>query len=484
MSVESVIRDKGEHVEYPVSSTLSFPTESIPYVLRTLDAIIILLCCVTGAIGYHLLIGGPLEVLPSCCVGVLASLIYISRMNGSSHYELQESAKPQLEVQAILVCWFSTGLLLTLIAFLLKIGATYSRGVFIMFYVLVPIALLASRKAWKTTLAHASATKAIGSDTILIGDATEIAALQKDDLIAFCGAPEVRRFALGESGDGPDGSSTDVAAVSSAAEFARQHNCRQILLALPWNDAGRIEFIKDQVKSLPVALRLVPDRSVRALSDNTWSNRKSAPTIELQRVPLDALQRFCKRFMDVVLGSLGLIFFLPLMALAAIAIKLDSPGPIIFRQTRRGFNGKQFAILKFRTMRVQDNGPIVVQAKRDDTRVTTIGRLLRSSSIDELPQLLNVLAGDMSLIGPRPHALAHDNYFEVMLSDYAFRHNVKPGITGWAQCNGARGATPTKEHIAERVRLDLWYINNWSIWLDLLILMRTALEIVRKRNAY
>jgi undecaprenyl-phosphate galactose phosphotransferase/putative colanic acid biosynthesis UDP-glucose lipid carrier transferase len=135
-------------------------------------------------------------------------------------------------------------------------------------------------------------------------------------------------------------------------------------------------------------------------------------------------------------------------------------------------------------MRVQENGSSVVQAKRDDTRVTTIGRLLRASSIDELPQLLSVLRGEMSLIGPRPHALAHDNYFEVMLSDYAFRHHVKPGITGWAQCNGSRGATPTIEDVAKRVELDLWYINNWSFWLDLVVLVRTAFEVLRKRNAY
>ena len=188
--------------------------------------------------------------------------------------------------------------------------------------------------------------------------------------------------------------------------------------------------------------------------------------------------------MDLVVGALALVFFLPLMALTAMAIRLDGPGPVIFRQNRKGFNGKEFVIFKFRTMTVQENGSAVVQATRDDARVTPIGRLLRSASIDELPQLLNVLKGDMSLIGPRPHALAHDNYFEGILSDYAFRHHVKPGITGWAQCNGARGATPSVEHIAERVKLDLWYINNWSLWLDIQILIKTFFEILRKRNAY
>jgi lipopolysaccharide/colanic/teichoic acid biosynthesis glycosyltransferase len=134
-------------------------------------------------------------------------------------------------------------------------------------------------------------------------------------------------------------------------------------------------------------------------------------------------------------------------------------------------------------MTVQEDGADVVQAKRNDARVTAIGRLLRESSIDELPQLWNVLRGDMSLIGPRPHALVHDTYFESVLRDYAFRHHVKPGITGWAQCNGARGPTPSVEHVAERVNLDLWYINNWSLWLDFLILFKTAIVVIRRRNA-
>jgi undecaprenyl-phosphate galactose phosphotransferase/putative colanic acid biosynthesis UDP-glucose lipid carrier transferase len=168
----------------------------------------------------------------------------------------------------------------------------------------------------------------------------------------------------------------------------------------------------------------------------------------------------------------------------AIAIKLDSPGPVIFRQNRKGFNGREFVIFKFRTMTVQENGQTVLQATRGDSRITSLGRLLRSTSIDELPQLFNVLNGDMSVVGPRPHALAHDSYFEGLLSEYAFRHHVKPGITGWAQCNGARGATPSIEHISERVKLDLWYINNWSLRLDVLIMIKTAFEVLKSRNAY
>jgi Undecaprenyl-phosphate glucose phosphotransferase len=253
---------------------------------------------------------------------------------------------------------------------------------------------------------------------------------------------------------------------------------------LPWHDTGRIDFVREQTKTLPVSVRLLPDTRVRSLTNFTSSARQRVLAIEVQRAPLSGAQRLLKRTMDIVLAALATLFFLPILILTAIAIKLDSPGPVIFRQNRSGFNGRQFVIYKFRTMTVQENGSAVLQATRDDPRVTTIGRLLRSASIDELPQLLNVLKGDMSLIGPRPHALAHDSYFENVLGDYAFRHHVKPGITGWAQCNGARGATPSIEQISERVKLDLWYINNWSLWLDIQILIKTFFEVLRKRNAY
>jgi undecaprenyl-phosphate glucose phosphotransferase len=484
MSVESGFHDKIE-IEYSIDRSTFFRAELISWVLLAVDAFTILSCCLVSEVGYHLLSSAHLpEFLPMSTVGALTSFIYLLRMNGSGHYALQEAAKPRLEVREILVCWFTTGLLLALIAFLLKTSATYSRGAFLVFYLLSPVALLGVRQAAKIGLARAVARGAIGCrDTVLIGDFAEMAALRGDDLLALCGAPDVSRFTLSRADDASTRSSQDVQVIDAAANFVRRHNCRQILIALPWRDVGRIEFVKDQIKTVPVVARLLPDTSVRALSDLTWSERKRVVAIELQRAPLSGAQRLVKRIMDVVIASFALAFFLPIMAVAAVAIKLDSPGPVIFRQVRKGFNGRRFVILKFRTMTVKEDGPDVVQATRDDARVTAIGRQLRASSIDELPQLWNVLKGDMSLIGPRPHAVAHDNYFESVLSDYAFRHHVKPGITGWAQCNGARGPTPTIEHVAERVKLDLWYVNNWSLWLDLLILIKTTFVVARRRNA-
>jgi undecaprenyl-phosphate galactose phosphotransferase/putative colanic acid biosynthesis UDP-glucose lipid carrier transferase len=188
--------------------------------------------------------------------------------------------------------------------------------------------------------------------------------------------------------------------------------------------------------------------------------------------------------MDVTLAAMSLVLLAPLMAVTAAAIKLESNGPVIFRQRRHGFNGQPFLIYKFRTMKVLEDGGTVVQATKKDPRVTRVGRLLRHTSIDELPQLVNVLRGDMSIVGPRPHALVHDYEYGKLIANYAFRHHVKPGITGWAQVQGSRGGTPRLELMEYRIALDLWYINNWSLGLDIQIVFKTFFELLRPRNAY
>ncbi|MDU6135645.1 exopolysaccharide biosynthesis polyprenyl glycosylphosphotransferase, partial [Bradyrhizobium sp.] len=257
-----------------------------------------------------------------------------------------------------------------------------------------------------------------------------------------------------------------------------------VLLVIPWNSPERLEYLRQQMKAFPVSVRLLPDKQIRALSDYAPSAQQRVVSLEIQRAPLSAVERGVKRMMDIVIGLTALILLSPIIALTAILIKLDGKGPVFFLQNRKGFNGRQFVMFKFRTMTVLENGDTVTQATRNDPRVTRIGAYLRSASIDELPQLVNVLRGDMSLVGPRPHAIAHDNQFERLLQDYAFRHHVKPGMTGWAQVNGLRGATPSLDLISRRVEMDLWYINNWSLWLDVQIIMKTFFEVVRKRNAF
>ncbi|KAH2777081.1 hypothetical protein KXW38_009542, partial [Aspergillus fumigatus] len=204
----------------------------------------------------------------------------------------------------------------------------------------------------------------------------------------------------------------------------------------------------------------------------------------IQRAPLSPPERAAKRAVDLLLAAFALITLMPLMLAVACAIRLGSPGPAIFRQRRKGFNGREFVIYKFRTMTVMEDSGTIVQACRTDHRVTPFGRILRRTSIDELPQLFNVLIGNMSLVGPRPHALAHDSDYGQAISSYAFRHHVKPGITGWAQVNGLRGETDTIDKMKARVEYDLEYLRNWSLALDLQIILRTVRLVVFDRHAY
>jgi Undecaprenyl-phosphate glucose phosphotransferase len=468
------------------SPPVTFPCDAIPYLLSTADAMIILLVSLFGGFFYHWVLQTPIPDLTAYfALGLIASFIYVVKLSGRGYYDFETAAKPDVEIVEVLFAWFTTGLMLAFFAFLFKIGVSFSRGSFLVFLVISPIGLLAGRKATKFVLKRAIDRGAVGRrNTVLIGDRTELASLEQRDMLTFFGAGEVNRFELSEADDPVLQQSSDVRILDAAANFVRRNNSTEILLAISWNDVTRIDFIREQIKLLPISAKLLPDAQVRTLTNYASSAGQRVLSIEIQRAPFSITERIVKRAMDAALALLAIVIFLPVMIVSAAAIKLEGPGPVIFRQSRKGFNGQKFVMLKFRTMTVQENGEVVTQAARYDPRVTRIGKLLRSTSIDELPQLVNVLRGEMSLIGPRPHAVAHDNYFEKVLEDYAFRHHVKPGMTGWAQANGLRGATPSVDQISRRVKMDLWYINNWSLWLDVQILIKTAFEVLRKRNAY
>ena len=237
------------------------------------------------------------------------------------------------------------------------------------------------------------------------------------------------------------------------------------------------------LRVLSVPIYLLPDRNVARFLGGRIVNVGTTWTAELKRAPLTATEQACKRVLDILIASVVLILLAPLMAVAAALIKIESRGPVFFLQRRNGFNGRPFRMCKFRTMYVLEDGPVIRQATKNDPRITHLGRLLRRANIDELPQLFNVIAGDMSLIGPRPHAAAHNSEYEKIIANYAYRHHVKPGITGWAQVNGFRGETQTVDLMKKRVEFDLWYINNWSFWLDFRIALRT-LVLGLQPNAY
>jgi putative colanic acid biosynthesis UDP-glucose lipid carrier transferase len=274
------------------------------------------------------------------------------------------------------------------------------------------------------------------------------------------------------------------ATVSALASICRHSDLDEIMLAASWRFAPQIAAALPALSQIPVTTRLVVDPAVEPLLRSDARRFESATAIQLTGAPLSTAHRVIKRGMDVLVSAGALFVLSPLLVLVALAIKLDTPGPALFLQTRRGFNGRPFKILKFRSMRVMEDGAVVRQASRSDARVSRVGRFIRKTSIDELPQLWNILRGDMSLVGPRPHAIAHDDHFDARIDDYALRLHIKPGLTGWAQVNGARGETPTVESMAERVRLDLWYLNNASIWVDVKIICLTALQALRPADVY
>jgi Undecaprenyl-phosphate glucose phosphotransferase len=275
--------------------------------------------------------------------------------------------------------------------------------------------------------------------------------------------------------------SDDLALASAAARMMRPDD---IFLALPWSEADVIDACVDAFARTPAEIHLAPQSILERYQDARVANLGALSSLSLARTPMTAVQRAEKRAMDVVCAAAALVALAPLFGVVALLIKLSSPGPVFFRQTRYGFNQEPFRIFKFRTMTVQENDRNVTAARRVDPRVTRIGAILRRLSIDELPQFANVLAGDMSLVGPRPHALAHDQLYERKIARYARRHNVKPGITGWAQVHGFRGEISSDEKLAGRVERDLYYIDNWSLWLDIKILLLTLLSAKSHSNAF
>jgi polysaccharide biosynthesis protein PslA len=235
---------------------------------------------------------------------------------------------------------------------------------------------------------------------------------------------------------------------------------------------------------VPAAIHIAPERMISWLQSPNYTAVGNTSTLSIIREPLTTGELMVKRLFDIVISSTALVLFSPILAVAALGIKLQDGGPVFFRQKRHGFNQDPFDILKFRTMTRAASDGSFAQAQKNDKRITWLGALLRRSNIDELPQLINVLKGDMSLVGPRPHALEHNEEFEDRIILYARRHNVRPGITGWAQVNGHRGPTDTLEKMDSRVDHDLFYIDNWSLLLDLRILVMTVFGRRAYRNAH
>lgn len=473
------------------SLTSSGPTWLRPATVERLmtlaDGTLIVTCGVACAVTYHLFSWSTIDKADVyAAASLLVAINFGLLVTIQQGYRLKSITNLRRQWQITATIWTGVFAALLAIAFTTKVSDEFSRGAILSFYFVGLTMLL----VWKTTasrwITRALRDAAFANSRILVIAEMGLPA-SSAAMVELCRhgyrvmrTLEIRASLLASpllmSRIGPR--------VEDLIAYARGNQVEHVFLLMGWGRQHAIDSILDGLKVLPIPVHLVPDANVSRFLRYPLVNAGSTWTAELRRAPLSWKERAVKRAFDLVGASLALIVFGPIMGLTAILIKASSRGPVLFRQTRNGFNGSAFRIFKFRTMCVLEDGPTIVQASKNDPRVTAIGKWLRKTSIDELPQIFNVLLGSMSLVGPRPHAAAHNSKYEQIIGQYAFRHHVKPGITGWAQVNGYRGETSALEMMEKRVEHDLWYINNWSLLLDLSILLRTIVVAFGRPSAY
>ena len=272
--------------------------------------------------------------------------------------------------------------------------------------------------------------------------------------------------------------------LTNVIPYIHKHNVEMIFISLPMSSQPRIQKLMDELPDTTTSIYFLPDIYIFDLMQARFDYVGDIPVVAINNSPFFVIDGVVKNASDFILALVILILLLPFMLCIALAVKVTSPGPIIFKQRRYGLNGEEIVVYKFRSMTVAEDGPNVVQAKKNDQRFTKIGAFLRRTSLDELPQFINVLQGRMSIVGPRPHAVAHNELYRKLIKGYMLRHKAKPGITGWAQVNGWRGETEELDKMKGRIEHDLYYLKNWSIWLDLWIILRTIWTVIRKDNAH
>ena len=455
---------------------------SIPAVVCAFDVFLILITAVLAGNLYSSTQETNVDLSRYTMTAIVIAAIFVPLLYNRGLYSPVALVNLKSQVRNILGLWTIAFLAFASVAFALKVGSDFSRGAVLLFGVVGLMAVLLHHALWCKIVEPALEVGALrGRRSILLCMHEPPWA---DDTIQNIARDFVRHgyeimkfFHFG----------TDIPkkrVVEQVVAFARGSDIEEIFFTADVQQWSEISNMAQDLCVIPLPLTLLPDARTAELFQRPSQQFGSTVGVQFRRAPLSQTERFLKRLVDIVCSVGAIIALLPIFLIVALAIKLDSTGPVLFMQTRHGFNGKRFKILKFRTMTVLEDGETIPQAVRGDSRITRIGLWLRMTSIDEIPQFFNVLKGDMSIVGPRPHAAAHDNYYADLISRYAFRHHVKPGITGWAQVHGCRGETPTVNSMKERVDRDIWYIDNWSLLLDIYIILRTAVEVMRSRNAY
>lgn len=451
------------------------------------DSIVIFLTSIFCGAGYHLLVSDQVGSIEDfIAIGVLFWVNFTALTSAQRNYRVENLINRGRQLRFVTLNWWLICLVLVSVAFTLKVSGHFSRGATLSFFVVGWASLVAYRFAIAHQLSLALARGSFAQKKIVIiaerGQLTSGKALID---LRKCGYFPVKTIEFTQAELEAPGTGKSVQAkLNDVISVCQSEPVDHIVLLIKW---GRRQFINDLARTLravAIPVNLLPDENATQFLKARTVNVGTAWTIELQRAPLSNTEQNFKRAFDLLLAAVAIVILSPLMLMAALMIKFDSTGPALFKQRRHGFSGRTFVIYKFRTMRVLEDGADLRQATRNDVRVTRLGRWLRQTSIDELPQLFNVLLGQMSLVGPRPHAIAHNDEYQKVVANYALRHHMKPGITGWAQVNGHRGETETIDKMERRVEHDLWYINHWSPWLDLRILFKTVLLACRQPTAY
>jgi len=391
-------------------------------------------------------------------------------------------------VALILWVWLPVAAVLLLMGWATKTTESYSRLAMGTWLVLTPLVLILSRLAVFKLLMFCR-KRGFNTKSVAIVGSTGVA-LELIHLIES--TPTMGLDIKGIFDDVSEGKGAlginqktfEVNPISSLSSRVRANNIDIVYIALPFSEEPTIQKVMDELADTTASSYIVPDFFVFNLINMRWSSIGHIGAVSLVESPVIGTSAWAKRAEDLVLGTAILALIIIPMLLIALGIKLTSKGPVLFKQTRFGLDGNNIMVWKFRSMSVCEDGAAIQQATKHDSRVTPLGKFLRKTSLDELPQFLNVLQGSMSIVGPRPHAVSHNEEYRKIISGYMLRHKVKPGITGWAQINGWRGETDELYKMEERVKHDLWYIKHWSIWLDIKIIFKTVFKGFLSRNAY
>jgi len=443
--------------------------------LKQLDPLVAVISLFVCVLAY----GQPLTDM-TLAVGLLTFLIAGPIFARSPRHSGLAGSRLHTTYSRILVEWSLVIAILLFLGFTFKVSATFSRLVMVSWFVATPIALLAAHGL--RLRAHSMLAAHHGPRYIIVG-ANNVGfelfrRLPQKGFLGFFDFRSADRVSQVLDPDKLAGHCKDI------ASYARTHGVTAIYIALPLSNVPRIGVMIRELRDTTASIYFLPDVFAFDMIQGRLVDLNGMPAISVCDTPFHGMDAVLKRTMDIFLTGLALLVAAPVMALLAVAVKATSRGPVLFRQRRYGLNGELINVYKFRSMTVCEDGKVVTQATRNDARITRLGKFLRRTSLDELPQLLNVLQGKMSLVGPRPHAIAHNEMYRKLISGYMIRHKVRPGITGWAQVNGLRGETDTVEKMSARVKFDIDYLNSWSPWLDLKILLRTVMLVVRDDKAY